>query len=76
MGGVNEEKAMRKILAIILVLLLILCMVVPAMAATPALKVPSMPKIPTIKVELKLSENFWADYFAKNPIKIGPLYLQ
>lgn len=65
---------MRKIFAFVLALALVLSVSAAAFAATPALKVPNMPKIPTIKVEVKLSENFWADYFAKNPINIRPLY--
>ena len=64
---------MRKIFAFILALALVLSVSAAAFAATPKLKVPNMPKIPTIKVEVKLSENFWADYFAKNPINISPL---
>lgn len=57
---------MRKIIAIILAVLLVLCMTVPALAVTPKLKVPNMPKIPTIKaVKIELPNNFWRQYVFK-----------
>lgn len=62
---------MKKILLFLLALLLILSMAIPAFAVTPKLKVPNMPKIPTIKVEVKLPENFWDNWFAKHPINFG-----
>lgn len=61
---------MRKIFALILAVMLVVSMAVPASACTPKLKIPSI-KIPEIKnVEVTLSDSFWDNYFAKNPIKI------
>lgn len=62
---------MRKIFALLLAVCMIACMVIPAYAATPALKIPDIPTVPEIKVEVKLPEKFWADWFVDHPIKIN-----
>lgn len=61
---------MRKILALIFTLTLILAIPVQASAVTPPLRVPDLPKIPEIKVEVKLPDNYWDNYFRNNPIKV------
>lgn len=47
---------MRKIFAMILAVMLVASMAVTAHAATPKLKVPDMPEISNIKIEVKLDE--------------------
>lgn len=59
---------MKKLIVLIITLCLILAMAVPAYACTPKLKVPSIPAVPKIRVEIKLFENFWDNWFAKHPI--------
>ena len=61
---------MRKTLILIFALTLILAIPVQASAVTPPLRVPDMPDIPEIKVEVKLSDDFWENHFKNNPIKI------
>jgi hypothetical protein len=54
---------MKKIILFVLVAVIVLSVSVSAYAVTPALKVPSMPKVPTIKtVEIKLPNNFWDNF--------------
>lgn len=62
---------MRKIFAFILAIMLVMSMAISAYAATPPIKIPSI-KIPDISdsVEVKLSDNFWNNYFKENPIRI------
>lgn len=62
---------MRKIILFLLTIAIVVSMAIPASAATPKLKVPSI-KIPNISssVEVKLGDGFWDNYFAKNPIRI------
>ena len=47
---------MRKIIAIALAVMLVASMVIPAYAATPALKTPNVPQISSIKFNVKLDE--------------------
>ena len=67
---------MRKILAFCLAILLILSMAVPAFAVTPKLKVPNVPQISKIQIkptiQIKLSDDFWDNWFKEHPIKWGP----
>lgn len=62
---------MRKIIAFVIALVTVAAMAVPAYACTPKLKVPSVPSVPKFKVQITLPEDFWSDYFAKNPIKFN-----
>jgi hypothetical protein len=66
----NEVFLMRKTLILIFALTLILAIPVQASAVTPPLRVPDMPEIPEIKVEVKLSDDYWNNYFRSNPFKI------
>ena len=47
---------MRKIIAIVLAVMLVASMVIPAYAATPALKIPNVPQISSIKFTVKLDD--------------------
>lgn len=47
---------MRKIIAIVLAVILVLSMAIPAYAATPALKIPNVPQISSIKFNVNLDE--------------------
>lgn len=70
---------MKKILAIVVsMVVLTVAMATPACAVTPALKIPDMPEISNIKIDItvgsdedddvKLSNLFWKRYFEKHPI--------
>ena len=62
---------MRKIIIFLVVVTLVASLAVTASAATPALKVPTLPQVPTIKpVQIELPANFWADWFASHPLNI------
>lgn len=61
---------MRKALILIFALTLILGIPVQAFAVTPSIKIPDMPGIPEVKVEVKLSDNFWSNHFNNNPIEV------
>lgn len=70
---------MKKILVIVVsMVVLTVAMAVPACAVTPALKVPDMPEISNIKIDItvgtdkeadvQLSEDLWSRWFAEHPI--------
>lgn len=62
---------MRKVIVLIITIALLASMALPAYACTPKLNIPkiSIPEIkPTFKIQL--SEDFWDNYFAKNPLNI------
>ena len=69
---------MKKIFILATSLFLTVFMAIPACAVTPALKVPDMPEISNIKIDItvgsdedddvKLSNLFWKKYFEKHPI--------
>ena len=61
---------MKKLIIFALTLLLICCMAVPAYAATPSLDVPDIPDFSNIEFDIKLElpDNFWSNWFDKNPI--------
>lgn len=61
---------MKKLIVLILTICLILAMAVPAYACTPKLQVPSIPTVPKIRVEIKLPDGFWDNYFVLNPITV------
>ena len=47
---------MRKFIAILLAVMLMASMAIPAFAVTPALKIPKVPQISSIKFSIKLDE--------------------
>lgn len=70
---------MKKILVIVVSMVaMTVAMAVPACAVTPAMKIPDMPEISNIKIDItvgsdedddvKLSNLFWKKYFEKHPI--------
>ena len=69
---------MKKIITFVAALVMVVAMATPACAVTPALKVPDMPEISNIKIDItvgsdedddvKLSDLFWKRYFEKHPI--------
>jgi hypothetical protein len=63
---------MKKLFIFAITAALAVAMAAPASAATPALKPPNLPKIPAVKVkvEVKVTDNFWSSWFQKNPIFI------
>jgi hypothetical protein len=62
---------MKRVLTIVLALTLTVCSIpVAANAITPALKIPSMPTIPSFKVNIELPQSVFDDWFAKNPIEL------
>ena len=63
---------MRKLVVAVVVCLLLSCMCAPAFAATPALAVPDVPQIPTIKLNIKfeIPDSFWTNWFKNNPITL------
>lgn len=62
---------MKKIICTMLALLLIIgTMTVPAHAVTPALKIPDLPKVPEIKVEVELPKSFWDNWFDEHPLNL------
>lgn len=64
---------MKKIICTLLALLLIIGTAVPTYAATPALKIPDMPEISSIQLNVKLdekvAENAVDKWLAAHPIK-------
>jgi hypothetical protein len=56
----------------LLAVMLIASMTVPAYAATPALKIPSVPQISNIKfnVKIELPDDFWTNWFKEHPLNI------
>jgi hypothetical protein len=61
---------MKKLIAFIAVIALSASMVMPAYACTPKLNIPSI-TIPKItKIEYKLPQSFWDNYFRENPLNI------
>lgn len=62
---------MKRFIIFALTLMLVFSMTIPAFAATPKLEIPKIPTVPTIKVEVKLTENFWDNWFASHPLKIN-----
>ena len=62
---------MKRFIIFAITIALILSISIPAFAATPKLEIPKIPTVPTIKVEVKLPQNFWDNWFASHPIKIN-----
>lgn len=62
---------MKRFIILTLTLMLVFSMTIPAFAATPKLEIHKIPTVPTIKVEVKLTENFWDNWFATHPLKIN-----
>ena len=62
----------KKIITLFMALVLIACMSVPAFAVTPALKIPDMPEISKIQLDVKveLPDSYWDNYFKEHPIKL------
>lgn len=68
---------MKKILIFVVAIMLVASMAIPAHAVTPAMNVPDMPEIPEIKnVEVKVSENFWDNWFAQHPLKFDFAFIK
>ena len=72
---------MKKILVIaVSMVVLTVAMAVPACAVTPALKIPDMPEISNIKIDINVgsdkeddvvgTKSFWDRWFAEHPIVI------
>ena len=69
---------MKKIITFVAALVMVVAMATPACAVTPALKVPDMPEISNIKIDItvgtdkeadvQLSEDLWSRWFAEHPI--------
>lgn len=61
---------MKKFLSIIFVVMLTMLMAAPVYAVTPSASTPSVPQISDIKFDfnIKLSDDFWAKWFDKNPL--------
>lgn len=60
---------MKRFIIFVITIALILSVSIPAFAATPKLSIPKIPTAPTIKVEVKLSENFLDNWFTTHPLK-------
>ena len=56
---------MRKLFALILAVMLAASMAVTASACTPRLRIPHV-EIPRLRVEFKLPQSFWENYFGRN----------
>lgn len=71
---------MKKIFILAASLFLTVSMAIPACAVTPALKVPDMPEISNIKIDINVgsdkedyvvgTKSFWDRWFAEHPIVI------
>lgn len=71
---------MKKIIVFCLAVVLVVAMAVPTYAATPALRIPKMPSISDIKINItvgsdeddtvKISDSFWDCWFKEHPIVI------
>ena len=65
---------MKKIIAILMALVLVMSMAVPAAAVTPALKIPDVPQISKIEIQVNLDEKVYENaiqkWFAEHPIKL------
>lgn len=61
---------MKKLIAILAVLAIVMSMAVTAYAVTPSIGVPNLPEVPEIKVDVKLSDDFWDSWFKDHPIKL------
>ena len=69
---------MKKIITFAVALAAVISMAVPAFAVTPALKVPDMPEISNIKIDINVgsdeeddvvwTKSFWDRWFAEHPI--------
>lgn len=60
---------MKRIISFILLIVLLLSLAIPAYAATPSLKIPSI-SIPDISddVKIELPNNFWNNWFKNHPL--------
>lgn len=71
---------MKIVLTFVAALVMVVAIATPACAVTPALKVPDMPEISNIKIDINVGSNkeddvvgtksFWDRWFAKHPIVI------
>ena len=71
---------MKRIFLFVAALVMVVAMAVPACAVTPALKVPDMPEISNIKIDINVgsdkeddvvgTKSFWDRWFAEHPIVI------
>lgn len=70
---------MKKFFVIAVAIMLVVAMAIPAGAVTPALKIPKMPSVSDIKINItvgsdkddtvKISEDFWNRWFKEHPIR-------
>ena len=61
---------MKKVICTLVAIPLALSMSGTAYAFYPTLKIPTLPTVPEIKVEVKLPDNFWSNWFKDHPLEI------
>lgn len=63
---------MKKFITFVIALAVVISMAVPAFAATPALKAPSIPNVsvPKISVKIDLPRSVFTNWFAEHPVKL------
>lgn len=59
---------MKRIITFLFALAIIFTMATPALAVTPPLQVPSLPKVPEFKFEFKFPDGFWEKYWDEHPL--------
>ena len=59
---------MKRIITFLFALIMIFALATPALAVTPPLQMPNLPKVPEIKFEFKFLNGFWDKYWDEHPL--------
>lgn len=59
---------MKRIITFLFAFMMIFALATPALAVTPPLQVPNLPKIPEIKFDFKFPDGFWDKYWKEHPL--------
>lgn len=59
---------MKRIITFLFALMMIFALATPALAVTPPLRAPDLPKVPEFKFEFKFPDGFWDKYWDEHPL--------